>query len=189
MAAPNVKSKTKKEDKDSWATPKALVKGSVVYFNRKNLIFNNENYIDLDVCASAHNTKSVNYFDETTNGLVQPWGKRLLCWCNPPYSRGQKEAFIEKAIAEVENGNETIMLLPNDTSAKWFSVCVKHAMAIAFICNGRISFINNTTGKNTDGNNAGSILVLFAKKPVEQNVARTLYVTKKHLLELGVENE
>lgn len=80
------------------------------------------------------------------------------------------------------------MLLPADTSTAWFSECVRHAKAVAFICNGRISFINNSTGERSDGNNTGSVLVLFAKRDKGQKVARTLYVTRSKLEELGNES-
>lgn len=37
MAAPNVKSKTKKEDRDLWATPVEIYNGAIAYFKSKGL--------------------------------------------------------------------------------------------------------------------------------------------------------
>jgi len=50
------------------------------------------------------------------NGLEIPWGKKN--YVNPPYST--KIPWIKKAIIESDNGNKSFMLLPVDTSTKWF---------------------------------------------------------------------
>ena len=207
MVAPNVKSKTKKEDRDLWATPNEIYNGALRYFIGKRLLSQDANYA-VDVCANERNTKHAFFFDEEDDALTKPWAfsvsankviadggsvddatmaeypTNLVAWCNPPYSRGKKEAFIAKAREESEYGLATIMLLPNDTSAKWFSEVVKHAKAVVFICNGRINFINNATGERGDGNNAGSILALFAPKETKA-IARTLYVTRERLEKMG----
>lgn len=187
MTALNIVSNTDLADKDSWATPTEIVNGALAYFKTKGLIAKGKEY-GLDVCASKRNAKFDTFITEKENALDIHWCVRLLpatqvAWCNPPYSRGMKEAFIEKAVKEVADGVETIMLLPNDTSAQWFSKCVKKAKAIAIICDGRISFVNNQTGEKTAGNNAGSILVLFGERT--SKVASTYYVTKHRLEELG----
>lgn len=52
------------------------------------------------------------------SALTVPWGKSN--WCNPPYSRGLKSAFVEKAVAEAALGNQTLMLLPVSTSTVVF---------------------------------------------------------------------
>lgn len=195
MVAPNINSKTDPEDRDYWATPDDIYRGALRYFVSKGMLDPTSIYVG-DVCASKHNAKHERYFTEDDNALDQDWVEyvaELRCngvlWCNPPYSRNGKEPFIEKAIDFAETSPfpscGVIMLLPSDTSAKWFSDCVKNAKAVAFICNGRISFINNKTGVKVHGNNAGSILVLFAERDEEQKVARTFYVTKQKLEELG----
>lgn len=189
MVAVNVNSHTATQDKDYWATPNEIYRGALAYFISKGLLPKGAEYC-VDVCASKHNTKHQTFISEKENSLMVNWGKYVylnscVAWCNPPYSRGSKEQFIDKAIYQGEPRLYTIMLLPNDTSAKWFSTCVKNAKAVAFICDGRIGFINNATGERVNGNNAGSILVLFGKQ--EGKVARTLYVTKQRLEELGNE--
>lgn len=207
MAAPNVKSKTKKEDRDLWATPVEIFNGAIAYFKSKGLLEPDAVY-GVDVCASEHNAKHTFFYDEKDDAITRAWAYEvsavkllesgsaddktkvgppvgLVAWCNPPYSRGKKEAFIAKAIEESEYGLPTIMLLPNDTSAQWFSVVIQKAKAVAFICNGRINFISNETGERGKGNNAGSILALFASKETKA-IARTLYVTRERLENMGV---
>lgn len=193
MVAPNVKSKTKKEDRDLWATPNEIYNGALRYFVAKRLLSPEALYVG-DVCASKHNAKHECFWSEADDALSQDWvnfatSKRAnaVLWCNPPYSRGSKEQFIAKAIDFAERiklPGAVIMLLPNDTSAKWFSEVVKNAKAVVFICNGRINFINNATGERGGGNNAGSILALFARKEVD-TIAKTLYVTRERLEKTG----
>ena len=195
MVAIKNNSKTAVEDRDYWATPNEIYRGALRYFVSKGVLSTTALYVG-DVCASKNNTKHERYYSEEDNSLYHDWVEFAaelhsngVLWCNPPYSRGSKEKFIEKAIHFAEDTPFTdcglIMLLPSDTSAKWFSDCVKHAKAVAFICNGRISFINNKTNLKVHGNNAGSILVLFAPRDEKQKVARTFYVTKQKLEELG----
>jgi len=50
------------------------------------------------------------------NGLKIPWGKKN--YVNPPYS--VKIPWIKKAITEMYKGKKSFMLLPVDTSTKWF---------------------------------------------------------------------
>jgi hypothetical protein len=55
-----------------WVTPWE-------FFNKLNEEFS----LEIDVAASAENTRLPVYFDEQTDGLKQDWtGKR--CWMNPP---------------------------------------------------------------------------------------------------------
>jgi len=52
----------------------------------------------------------------TFNGLEIPWGKKN--YVNPPYS--VKIPWIKKAIEESRRDRKSFMLLPVDTSTKWF---------------------------------------------------------------------
>ncbi len=58
-------------------------------------------------------------------------------FCNPPYSN--KIAWIHKAIQEQKMGNMTVMLLPVDTSTKWFHDLILTYSEIKFL-KGRIPF-------------------------------------------------
>ena len=54
--------------------------------------------------------------DPDFDGLKVEWGKRN--YVNPPYSK--KQEWIEKALIEQKKGKFSLMLLPVDTSTKWF---------------------------------------------------------------------
>jgi len=57
---------------------------------------------------------------------------------NPPYS--DKVPWIKKAIIESRKGKTVVMLLPVDTSTKWFhDLILPHASEIRFI-KGRLKF-------------------------------------------------
>jgi len=65
----------------------------------------------------------------TFNGLAIPWGKKN--YVNPPYST--KIPWIKKAIIESDNGNKSFLLLPVDTSTKWFwDLLVPHFIIFFF---------------------------------------------------------
>ena len=63
------------------------------------------------------------------------WGKRNFV--NPPYS--QKAKWIEKAIEEQKKGNLSVLLLPVDTSTRWFHDLVLPHARIEFL-RGRVHF-------------------------------------------------
>lgn len=46
--------------------------------------------------------------------------KKDIAYCNPPYSRGNIEAFCKKAYEESISGAVVVMLLPMDSSTQWF---------------------------------------------------------------------
>ena len=54
-----------------------------------------------------------------------------------------------------------VMLIPSDTSVKWFAKAWQNAAQVDFI-NGRIGFINESTGKPVSGNNKGSVVFHFS---------------------------
>ena len=56
---------------------------------------------DLDVCATASNTRVATFYSPEQDGLRQHW--KGVCWCNPPYSEVGK--WTAKAAAEVAAGN------------------------------------------------------------------------------------
>lgn len=139
------KSFTPKEIKDLWQTPKAL-------FNNLNKEFNFTN----DVAASDDNHLTDNYLTAEDNALVHEWG--AVNWCNPPYS--SILPWVNKTSIEHEKGRSTIMLVPADTSVKWFKRAVETCNEARFI-SGRLSFINAETQKPVSGNNKGSVLLIW----------------------------
>jgi DNA N-6-adenine-methyltransferase (Dam) len=77
---------------------------------------------------------------EVGNGLNQEWVARHV-YCNPPYSAGLIDRFVEKAIREYENCNaqEIIMLVNNRTETRWFQSLLAHATGCCLI-KGRLKF-------------------------------------------------
>lgn len=115
---------------DSWPTPWPLF----------NAIDEALGPFSLDVCATEENRKCDDYFDEATNGLIQPWGADGdWTWCNPPYSRGQLDKWIGKAQDERECGIANVMLTRNETSARWFYEAHQIDASIIFLV-GNVAF-------------------------------------------------
>lgn len=141
------KSNTPKQIKDSWQTPKSL-------FDK----LNNEFKFQCDVASSDKNHFCSDWITEQDNAIdcSIPWGQ--VNWCNPPYS--DISPWVEKAIAEHQKGKTTVMLIPSDTSVKWFAKALDTCTECRFI-SGRISFINADTQKPVNGNNKGSVIFIW----------------------------
>ncbi len=138
-------SKTNEAIRDLWQTPKALFD-----------YYNDRFSFDCDVAASYENALCQNYIDEGNNSLESIWQYRN--WCNPPYS--DIMPWVNKAIEQAEAGMITVMLIPADTSVKWFKAAFLNCSECHFI-SGRISFINSETQKPVNGNNKGSVVFVF----------------------------
>lgn len=139
-------SKTKESIKDLWQTPQAL-------FDNLNKEFN----FNCDVAASQENTMCDQFIGEEHDSLGKHrWLKSN--WCNPPYS--DIKPWIEKAITEHQKGKTIVMLVPADTSVKWFKLAYESCNEVRFI-SGRLSFINAETQKPANGNNKGSCIFIW----------------------------
>jgi phage N-6-adenine-methyltransferase len=153
------KSNTPAEIKDAWQTPDALYQS-----------LNNEFNFDCDVAASDENGLCENIIDESMDALTQDqWG--VSNWCNPPYSN--IKPWVEKAINEHSSGSTIVMLVPADTSVKWFKLAFESCNEVRFI-SGRISFINAETQKPVNGNNKGSVLFIWRAHSPKQSHCVTL---------------
>lgn len=141
------KSNTPESSRDLWQTPINL-------FNQLNKEFN----FACDVAASRDNRLCKMYFDEAGNALdpMCDWFKSN--WCNPPYSKILP--WVQKARIEHEKGKSIVMLVPGDTSVKWFKEAYESCNEVRFI-SGRLSFINAETQKPVSGNNKGSVLFIW----------------------------
>jgi len=139
------KSNTPLNIRDLWQTPREL-------FNTLNKEFK----FTMDVAASEHNRLCDIYYGEKSNALCNYWDK--VNWCNPPYSNIMP--WVKKAMKEHERGKTTVMLVPADTSVKWFKKAYESCNEVRFI-SGRISFINAETQKPVNGNNKGSVLFIW----------------------------
>jgi len=145
MTSTENKSFTPKSIRDLWQTPKEI-------FNT----LNNEFWFEMDVAASEENKLCEKFFDEEDDALSRDW--HLCNWCNPPYSNIMP--WVNKAIEQHEKGSTTVMIVPADTSVKWFKSAYDSCNEVRFI-SGRISFINAETQKPVNGNNKGSVLFIW----------------------------
>jgi len=82
---------------------------------------------DWDLFASAENslrghyrfTKEQDAFARTWHGVPNP--NEQWSFANPPYSRGNLERYVRKAIAEAKLGAKTVGLIPATPGTEWFN--------------------------------------------------------------------
>jgi phage N-6-adenine-methyltransferase len=139
------KSSTPVNIRDLWQTPKEM-------FNNLDLEFN----FGCDVAANTDNSLCDLHYDQYDNALNQSWFD--INWCNPPYSN--ITPWVEKAIEQHQQGKTIVMLVPADTSVKWFKLAYESCNEVRFI-SGRVSFVNADTQKPVNGNNKGSVLFIW----------------------------
>ena len=149
-------SKTPETIRDLWRTPKEV-------FDYYDLRFN----FTTDVAASFENRFCRDHRSANMDGLLTGWGDRS--WCNPPYSDTSR--WVRKAICEMGLGRLSVMLIPGDTSVKWFKTAFENCTECHFI-SGRLAFISEETGKPVPGNNKGSVVFIFdPNSPMKRQVA------------------
>lgn len=168
-------------ESDYWATPDDIVKGIARYLHDNKLIKWTE--FDLDCCANDVNSKVADSFiTEQENALLVDWCGMQI-WCNPPYSRGNIEKFIAKAVQQTEmHGSEVVMLLNVDPSTQYFRKIVAKARAVVYIVGGRIKFQHSLTKQFGDQPSKPSMFVLFGG---ERKELTTHYVELSTLQKLG----
>jgi len=88
-----------------------------------------EFHFDIDVCATASNTKCFEYYSIEDNGLMQPW--QGVCWMNPPYK--SVGAWTNKAYSAAKNGATVVGLLRASIDTKWWHAYIMRAQEIRFI--------------------------------------------------------
>lgn len=161
------KSFTPAEIKDYWQTPKFVFD----YYDRR---FG----FTCDLAASDKNTLCAHYFSEPVNGEGGALGASSddgcfdgvgAVWCNPPYSN--ITPWVSECVRlSIETGKVFVMLIPADTSVKWFKLAFDNCTECHFI-SGRLAFINAETQKPVSGNNKGSVVFIFdSKSPVKKHV-------------------
>lgn len=152
------KSNTPKEIRDLWMTPKFVFD----YYDRRFGFY-------MDVAASKENSLCEHYYSVDHDSLSDDCSWDGVCWCNPPYSKIMP--WVKKAIDEMERGSVTVMLIPADTSVKWFKLAYENCTECHFI-SGRLSFINEETKQPVNGNNKGSVVFIFdPRSPIKQAVS------------------
>lgn len=146
------KSFTPKEIKDLWQTPPEIFKSM-----KKEFDFNCDVAANFSNTFLPHNHLGEQYSGEFKDALNCDWD--TVNWCNPPYS--DIRPWVEMAETQcVEYGRTTVMLVPADTSVKWFKRAIETCNEARFI-SGRLSFINAETQKPVNGNNKGSVLLIW----------------------------
>ena len=139
------KSNTPVNIKDLWQTP-------IEIFNK----LNSEFFLTCDVAANDKNHLCERWITKDMNAFDTEWS--LSNWCNPPYS--DIKPWVKKAIEQHKQGKTIVMLVPADTSVKWFKLAYESCNEVRFI-SGRLSFINADTQKPVNGNNKGSVLFIW----------------------------
>jgi len=160
-------SKTPKAIRDLWGTPQSI-------FDTLNAEF----CFLLDVAASIEDRLVPAFFSESMNALHQQW-PAVPCWCNPPYS--DVGPWVDKAIEASCLGATVVMLVPADTSVVWFRKAYDTAAEVRFI-SGRLSFIHAETRQPVDGNNKGSVLLIWKPQPLDGLSPRVQLIQREELL-------
>jgi phage N-6-adenine-methyltransferase len=111
---------------DDWGTPREFFDG-----------LDHEFSFELDVAASASNTKCDRYYSIEDDGLSQPWAP-AICWMNPPYGRTIGR-WVAKAWHESTLGATVVGLLPARTDTAWWHDYVERRAEVRFV-RGRLRF-------------------------------------------------
>jgi phage N-6-adenine-methyltransferase len=154
------KSNTAAEIKDLWQTPKFVFD----YYNERF-------EFAYDLAASDKNSLCGLYCTKEDSAFNRDQASFLsgAVFCNPPYSNIMPWVMMCRDIAK-ESCIPVVMLIPADTSVKWFKLAFENCTECHFI-SGRLSFINAETGKPVNGNNKGSVVFIFDPlSPVKQSV-------------------
>ena len=154
------KSHTPKEIRDLWMTPKFVFD----YYDRR---FN----FKTDLAASDKNHLCDHYYTESNSAFNAEVGDfNGAVFCNPPYS--DIMPWVTECVIKSElTGKPFVMLIPADTSVKWFKVAFDNCSEGHFI-SGRLSFVNAETQKPVNGNNKGSVVFIFdSLSPLKSQVA------------------
>lgn len=120
---------TRKPETDEYGTPKSLIRP----------LADAVGGFDLDPCSGAEKTPHAKEtFTREDDGLTESWHGKVFC--NPPFS--DKKQWLQKTIDETENGDAdlVVMVLPVDTSTKWFHELVSKSVAVCFMGPGRVDF-------------------------------------------------
>ena len=134
--------------RDDWGTPDWLYEWCSVVWGP----------FDLDVAADATNTKCGTFYTEKLDGLLRPW--RGSNWCNPPFSHAAE--FAERAALMAQRSLNSVLVLPDATSASWFHSHVFLGASELVFLRGRVPFVLD--GKELTGNNVGTVLAYYARR-------------------------
>ena len=145
-------------EKDSWETPSWLFD-----------LLDREFHFQVDAAATKENAKLPAYFEDldAVPTLKFDWyckGAWERFFLNPPYSAGNIDKFMAKALEESLKGAVVVCLVPCATDTRWWHSYAMKAQEIRFI-KGRVRFV----GYDEDGNQVknsptfSSCVVIFDK--------------------------
>jgi len=167
-------SHTPADIRDLWQTPPEIFAALHKEFN-----------FGIDVAASDANHLLPFYFTEKDSALEQTWsppGFDGYVWCNPPYS--DITPWVLKAADQNKFGSVgTVMLVPADFSVGWFRQALLSVSEVRIITGGRLSFVRADTKQPVNGNNKGSILLIW--KPAAATTPITTYTDRDSLMNYG----
>ncbi|MBL4068248.1 phage N-6-adenine-methyltransferase [Escherichia coli] len=143
------KSETPKEVRDCWQTPLWLFDALDIEFG-----------FWLDSAASDKNALCAHWLTEADDALNSEWVSHGAIWNNPPYSNIRP--WVEKAAEQcIQQRQTVVMLVPEDMSVGWFSKALENVDEVRIITDGRINFIEPSTGLEKKGNSKGSMLLIW----------------------------
>lgn len=163
-------SNTPVDIRDLWQTPPQIYNA-----------LNEEFHFSVDLAASSVNRLHENYVTAEMDTLKINWVGMFghaWGWMNPPYS--DIGLFVRKVAEQQAEGFGTVMLVPADTSVGWFTEALAVVSEVRLITGGRLSFIRADTGKPVNGNNKGSMLLIF--RSGEVGAARITTVERDTLM-------
>lgn len=101
------------------------------FFDKLNAEFG----FDIDVCATAKNSKCAKFYTKDDDGLSQDWAG--VVWMNPPYGR-EISRWMKKANEAANDGATVVCLVPARTDTNWWhEYAIQHE--VRFI-RGRLKF-------------------------------------------------
>lgn len=138
-----------------------------------------------DVAASHTNHLHKNYLTTENDALSPETNWELFedgyLWCNPPYS--DITPWVSKTQAMAEGSMGVVMLVPADTSVGWFKQALSDVSEVRFITGGRISFVRADTGQQVNGNNKGSMLLIW--NPMRRGAGLISFADRDELMNYG----
>ncbi|WP_072855041.1 phage N-6-adenine-methyltransferase [Escherichia coli] len=144
-----IKSNTPAHDKDCWQTPLWLFDALDIEFG-----------FWLDSAASDKNALCAHWLTEADDALNSEWVSHGAIWNNPPYSNIRP--WVEKAAEQcIQQRQTVVMLVPEDMSVGWFSKALESVDEVRIITDGRINFIEPSTGLEKKRNSKGSMLLIW----------------------------
>jgi phage N-6-adenine-methyltransferase len=157
--------------KDNWGTPDWLFD-----------LLDREFHFCVDAAALIKNAKCNHYYDPLNDALCGNWyenAKTLSIeptfYLNPPYSAGNIDKFMAKALEESQKGAVVVCLVPCATDTKWWHKYAMKAQEIRFI-KGRVRFVGfDEEGKQVKNSPTFSSCVVIFNRNVPEGYTRILW--------------